>query len=138
MSNIISTTYIMIVTIFGTIDKLPNHLSDECKRTLASISLDDIEKCEFAVIKHKMQSVFAPEHLNEVDEVWMFELAQHAHLAHSDLSDTRISVVFRVSLDCNNLTGAPILAFEHDALQQESVWFYTHYEKDDCLQSILT
>ena len=45
-----------------------------------------------------MELLFPPEHLDQVDEVWVLQVLQHLDLAHGDLLDHRIILRFLAAI----------------------------------------
>lgn len=98
------------------VDQLPDYLLDQIQRAVACVLLDHVQDGQLAVVEDQVEAPFAPEDLDQVDEVRVSELAQHADLAHCNPPDDGIGVVLRVALDRNNLASLPVDALEHDAL----------------------
>jgi hypothetical protein len=109
-------TNIVRMTVADAVDQLPDNLPDEVEWTVVGVLLDDIQHGQLAVVKDQVKDSLSSEHLNQLDEIWVLQLAQHAHFAHGDLSNYRIGVVLRVALDGDDLACLPVDALEYDAL----------------------
>lgn len=87
-------THVVRVTIVDSVHSLPDDLLDQIQWTLVGVLLDHIQNSQLTVVEHQMEATLPAEHLDQIDEIRVLQLAQHAHLSHGNLSDDWIGVIF--------------------------------------------
>ena len=72
-----------------------------------------VEQRALAVLEDEVEPLLAPEHLDQVDEVRVLEVLQHADLAEGDLADERVVLGLLEPLDGHHGAAVLVAAFVH-------------------------
>lgn len=109
------------MTVLDSVHRLPGDLLYEIQWTIVGILFNHIQDGQLAVVEHQVKPALPAEHLNQIDEIRVLELAQHADLAHGDLAYHRIRVILGVPLDGHHLAALPIDALVNNTLRKVGV-----------------
>ena len=64
---------------------LPDQALGQSHRNPFRVLFQLIQNCVVAEFKHKMQFSLPSEHFNQINQVWMLQVFQHADLSQSNL-----------------------------------------------------
>ena len=79
----------------------------ERHRDSFGIFLQLVENRVVTELEHEVEFTLSPEHFDEIDEVWVFEVFQHPDFSEGNFLDERVILALHKLLDGHQVPGVP-------------------------------